>query len=197
MPPEEIEFPDVPEPHHVFDRDCVWFPASVDGKPIGCLITLELLNKRFGLRTFDAEAMLEAFRENKGAIQKIAAHQIENGWIDEESHILLTTRFTRLTVTFDEGLGKWEGRTLVEAAHRMLVEIIGPTAEEVTVEWGNVLRPLPGVRLRIADPSVPFSGTTFLPIKELQEPTLLRVTLAGLWGEVLRARSRQPKFQFG
>ena len=47
--PHEITFPDTPRPFWVFGRDCVAFPAIVDGKTIKCLVSMELLMERFGL----------------------------------------------------------------------------------------------------------------------------------------------------
>jgi hypothetical protein len=197
--PTEIEFPNI-EPTYDFDRDCLSFRARVDSQPVECLVTAELLLARFGARDMTEEAMREAYREHRTEIQDIARSHIANGWIDEEARIFLTTRFTRLSVTFNERLDQWAiGRAAAEAAHQMLTKIIGPNAEEVIVEWDGGER-LPGdllISFRIADPSVPFSVKVSLGPAEWQDRTALNVWLAGNWGAILRARSRKLLVKLG
>src|SRR5262245_49240489 len=170
--PKEILFPEV-EPRYVFERDCLGFRALADGTPVECLVTAELLLARFGAQDWTEDALRQAYREHRATIQAIARNHIANGWIDEEG-LLLTTRFTRLSVTFGERLREWAaGRAKADAAHHMLTEIIGPNAEEVIVEWDADDRP-PGqlsINLRIADPSIPYSVKALLGPREWEDPT--------------------------
>lgn len=191
--PREIVFPEG-EPRYVFERDCLAFPAKVDGQPVECLVTLELLMANFGAEEPSEQAMRKAYREHRAAIQDLARIQIENGWIDEESRVFLTTRFTRLTVTYGERLRSNPNlRASSEAAQRLLTEIIGPNAEEVNVEWDAENRPpdLVLLTLRIMDPSLPYSGKVSLGPKVWQDSTTLSLILGGAWSDLLRARSRR------
>ncbi len=189
----EILFPEV-EPLYVFDRDCLAFRALADGKPVECMATAEFLLARFGAHDVAEGSLRQAYRDHKHDIQEIARNHIANGWIDEEGRIFLTTRFTRLDVTFGGRLNAWDGgRESATAAHRILTEIIGPNAEEVVVEWAGEGHP-PGqlsITLRISDPSIPHSVKLFLGPNEWENETTLRVILAGAWGATLRARSRK------
>jgi hypothetical protein len=197
--PKEIQFAEV-EPRYVFERDWLAFPARVDGKPVECLVTLELLMARFGAREPSEQAMRQAYREHRAAIQAIARNHIENGWSDEESRVFLTTRFTRLRVTFGDGLGEGTvGRNSAEAAHRMLTDMIGPNAEEVSVEWDAEDGPPDQacISLRISDPSLPFSAKRVLAPKVWRDHTALVLLLAGVWGDLLRTRSRKLILQSG
>jgi hypothetical protein len=191
--PKSIEFPDT-EPGYIFERDCLLFRAVVDGKPVDCFVTGELLMVRFGAQAITGDALREAFLERRAEIEGIARNHIENGWIDEDGRILLTTRFTRLDVSFDERLSEWpDGLAGAKVAIRVLTEIIGPNAEEVSVavaESGSS-EPRRSLTLIIADPSLPFSTRTALAPEERQDPITLRILLAGIWGAVLRARSRK------
>ena len=194
-----ILFPEA-DPRYVIERDCLSFPARVDDKPVECLVTLELLMARFGVREPSEQAMRQAYREHRLAIQAIARNHIESGWIDEENRLILTTRFTRLTATFGERFhASVSLRTSAEAAHRMLLAIIGPNAEDVIVEWDVENQPqgLAGLVLRIADPSLFFSGKVVIGPKAWQDPPALSLILGGLWGDVLRARSRKLILQSG
>jgi hypothetical protein len=197
--PNQIDFPEA-DPTYVFERDCLAFPAVVDGKPVLCLITGELLLFRFGAQDMSEEAMRETFQEHRTELQAIARSHIENGWIDDEGRILLTTRFTRLNVTFGETLGKRSALlSAANTAHRLLTEIIGPNAEEVSIVW-DVRGSDPeesAISLQIIDPAIPHSAKVFLEHPERQHPEEFRVNLARLWNSILRARSRTLIFKSG
>jgi hypothetical protein len=175
---QEITFPNV-EPLYVFDRDCLSFRAIVDGLlPVECIVTAELLLSQFGAKSFTEEDMRKAFQEHRAEIQALARTHIENNWINE-GRIFLTTRFTRLNVTYGRDLETVPRfRILVESAHRMLTGIIGPNAETVNVEWSvDQDQPAPGINVRIADPSAPYSVKTFFGPKEMADPDILSVYL--------------------
>lgn len=195
--PVTIDFPDT-EPSYVFQRDCLAFSARMDGKPVECLITFELLLQRFGARGFAEAEAREAFRRHEDEIQDIARHHLEMSWISPEGRVLLTTRFTRLKVSYGPNLCQWaEGKALAEAAFRLLAEVIGPTGGEVSVEWERPSGPFdaPEILLRLADASGSVSAV-FDP-RELKSSSLLRIRLARLWGELLEIRSQKLILQFG
>jgi hypothetical protein len=197
--PLEIRFSD-PDPRYVFDRDCLEFHALVDGKPVQCLVTGELLLARFGARDMTEDSLRQAYREHTAEIQEIARNHIANGWIDEEGRTVLTTRFTRLNVTFSERLNeKADFLALAKTAHRMLTDIIGPYTGTVIVEWDadEVSPGQPSIRLRIVDPSIPYSAKASLHPKEWDNPIFLQLTLARVWTAVLEARSREHIIKAG
>src|SRR5687768_2478160 len=101
---EEIVFPDTPLPSYVFDRDCISFPALLGSKPLECLVTAEFLMTRFHAPDSGKDSLSEAFEKNKDEIHEIARVQIENGWVDEEQRVFITTRFTRLKVKFGRAI---------------------------------------------------------------------------------------------
>src|SRR5207244_2212688 len=89
----EITFPDS-DPRYILDRDCLAFRATVDGKPVECLVTAELLLSEFGAKGMDEAEMRAAYRERKAKIQGLARSHIERGWVDPENRVFLTTRYT-------------------------------------------------------------------------------------------------------
>jgi hypothetical protein len=190
--PSTFVFPDV-EPTYEFDRDCLAFPALADGKAVTCLVTVEFLMARFGAREPSEQAMRQAYREHKEEIQAIARDHIEKGWIDEESRIFLTTRYTRLTVKFTERLLQWPlGRATADVAYRLLLELIGPRAGEVSVEWDREdhAEDLDRMRATIFDPSTSTTEVLHFSASDKDDTSGLRAHLATAWGSVLRMRSR-------
>jgi hypothetical protein len=102
--PKDIQFPEA-EPRYVFERDCLGFRALADGKPVECMVTAELLFSRFKARDMSEEALRQAYREHKATIQGIARRHIENGWIDEENRVFLTSHFSLVPkLLFGNGL---------------------------------------------------------------------------------------------
>jgi hypothetical protein len=196
---KEILFPDR-EPVYLFDRDCLAFRALVEGRPVECMITAELLLSRFGARDMTEGSLREAYRKHRAGIQAIARDHIENGWIDADHRLFLTTRFTRLTVTFDSRLGEWrEGRALAEQAHRVLTELIGPNAETVNVEWAAAeTRPgEAGVLLRLEDPAMSFSVSAAFDAGKQNNAASLGLFLGQVWAGFLRERSRRLSLKSG
>jgi Protein of unknown function (DUF1488) len=195
-----ITFPDV-EPTYVFDRDCLAFTAIANGKSITCLVTGEFLLMHVKSGGMTEEAMSQAFRVHRAEIEDIARTHIENGWIDEENRVLLTTRYTRLSVTFSEQLCNWnEGRVVAEVAHRKLLEIIGPNAEEVTVDWGieEPIHGIPVISVRITDLSLrPYSAKALLDKRQCNDPSDLTLIIAFAWADFLRARSHKLLLKSG
>jgi hypothetical protein len=198
--PLEIVFPDV-EPRYVFERDCLGFRALVDGKPVECLISAELLFSQFDSQEFSEEALRRAFHAHRPIIEAIARSHIENGWIDEAGQVLLTTRYTRLTVTFGDQLQNWPtGMEIVQGLHRMLLQIIGSNAEKVAVEWdvSEHFFADPGITLQLSDPSLPYSEKLHFVNQEWRKPKEFRsIILAGAWAAILRARSRNLVIKSG
>jgi hypothetical protein len=117
-----------------------------------------------------------------------------------EHRLFLTTRFTRLAVTFDNSFGKWpEGRALAEQAHRVLTELIGPNGETVNVEWG-VAETLPGetgIMLRLEDPTMSVSMSAFFGAGKRNDATNLVLFLGNVWASFLRERSRRLTLKSG
>jgi len=190
--PRDITFPET-EPRYDCNRDSLAFDVRVDGKSAVCLVSGEFLMQHFGAREFEESVFQETFAAHRVEIQEIARNHIENGWLDERGCLFLNTRYTRLTVTFGGRLAEWsEGRALAEKAHRILLEIIGPDAETVHVEWITENRtpddPLIGVM--ILNPSTPPPMRVLFHLKDFNNPTALKVDLAFLWNTVLRMRSR-------
>jgi hypothetical protein len=196
MPPTQIEFPDLPPPQYLFERDCVSFPARVDGRPVNCLATMEFLMQNFGLRTLDGDAMLEAYQKDREAIQKIARGFIEAGWIGPDNEVLLTRLFTSLGVSVGAALHEWpEGYRLIQNASRRLTDLIGPTAGQVSIEWDRAEGPqeCPVISLRISNPSGSVAAV-FDP-SEMESSSHMQVRLSRLWGDLLQLQSRKQLHQ--
>jgi hypothetical protein len=154
----------------------------------------------FGARGFTEEEMRAAFESHKSDIQAIAREHIANGWVDQEGCLLLTTRFTRLKITFTEGLkDRKDAYQYAVEANNVLTEIIGPNAETVNVVWdrdapafGSV-----GIVLQISDPSLPFSIKRSLGLAELLPTGVRSMILAGAWGSLLQRRSQKILSRIG
>ena len=146
------------------------------------------------------EVMRKAYQDHRAEIQTIARAHIENGWIDEDNRVFLTTRFTTLTVTFKDNLeGLPGGRAIADSAHRILSGIIGPDAKTVNVDWSaNADAPGQSVlNVQITDPTTGRSAAESFDPKESADPSTLRFRLASLWGDILRERSRVLNLQAG
>jgi hypothetical protein len=198
--PHDIEFPDI-EPRFVFDRDCLAFTARVGGHSVECLVTAEMLMTHFGAQEPSEEEMRAAYREHRAEIQSIARDHIQNGWVDE-SRLFLTTRFTRLKVTFGDRLDERPDlRAMADAAHRILVEIIGPNAKTVEVLWDTeTVRSDPQVLiLRITDPLLPHTQKfkIYPGAKWKEDPLKLHLEVGMSWGRILRMRAQELTIQSG
>lgn len=64
-----VVFPQI-DPQWIFDRDCVVFPAIVDGRAVKCLVTMEALIQNFGAQGRSDEDFLRAFVENRKRIEE-------------------------------------------------------------------------------------------------------------------------------
>jgi len=187
----QISFPAI-EPRYVFERVCLAFPALADGKPIECYVTAELLNAGFGATDFTEKSMREAYTSHRAEVQALAQGHIENGWIDDQNRVFLTTRHTRLSVTYDDDVDKIpRGRDIATSAQRFLTGIIGPNAQAVDVRWvASVERPFAGIYVEISDPVTKYFARGFVGQKETIDGDFNSFHLAKLWSGVLGERSR-------
>jgi hypothetical protein len=86
---KDIEFSDTPG-QYVFNPEGVSFPAWVDGKPVTCFVTEELLMGRFGAPSNSEEDLLTAFEEHKEVLQEEARSLINAGLLSPAGKVLLT-----------------------------------------------------------------------------------------------------------
>ena len=185
---KEIEFPEL-EPVYIADRDCLIFRAIAYDKPVECVVTAGLLMANFGALDIDKESLLKSYQEHKPDIHTLAMNHIENGWIDEEGRVFLTKRFTRLKVTYGDHYDESPAvRSLVDTAHRILLNLIGPNAEKVNVEWSGEEYP-PRISVQIIDPDTLHSSKIFFNAKDSADSNTVSISLARLWSKVLRERS--------
>ena len=159
-----------------------------------CLVSAELLSSEFGAKDMTEEEMRRAFLERKADFQAIVRDRIENGWVDDEDRIFLTTRYTRLLVTFSPELSEWsEGLAVAKEAHSVLLEIIGPNAESVEVQWGKKTKAdgQPVVSVSLKDPKINVTIRTSFSIPLPADPNVQRLRVSRLWSQLLQARSHQ------
>jgi hypothetical protein len=192
--PAEIIFPDI-EPEYIFDRDVLAIRALADGKPVQVMVTAELLMTRFSARDITEEALRDAYRQHKDEIQSIAGNHIKMGWIDEGRRVFLTTRYTRLHVTFDPRFAEWApALDLAKTFHRILTDIIGPNAGEVKVSWnlsGELNQGRPFLEVRVSDASGPPEFWLTFDLSEAATNSLaINVRLAEMWSTLLKHRSQ-------
>lgn len=69
-----------------FDRERVTFPADVDGRRITCGISLEALQDDYGGILHQP---VEAFRQNRSAIEKLAERLIRQHRFESDGSILI------------------------------------------------------------------------------------------------------------
>jgi hypothetical protein len=97
-----------------------------------------------------------------------------------------------MKIIYNDNAKKWaEGYALLEHATARLEEIIGSSADLVTVEWNGMLENgyPPAYRLTLRD----FTGEAqaTLTVQELRSSSYMRVLLHRLWGDVLKVHSDQ------
>ena len=81
-----VSFP--PNENFAFAKDCVEFPAVVDGKRITCSVTKMAMLKRFGRDAVTTDdTMLATFKANREEIEAVATRLIEAA--GSESDILI------------------------------------------------------------------------------------------------------------
>jgi hypothetical protein len=86
-------------------------------------------------------------------------------------------------------------RVLVEEVSRQLIPLIGPFAEEVSVEWDRGEgREHPVITLRISDSSRAVSAV--FEREELARPSHMQRRLARVWGNFLQLRADEHLAQF-
>jgi hypothetical protein len=77
---------------HLPDRDAIEFPATVDGAPVRCLVSAELLIQRFGARSNAPGEVRAAFDDGLVVIEEALRKLIEAGHVDAEGEVVLTTK---------------------------------------------------------------------------------------------------------
>jgi len=132
---EEIVFPETPAPSYVFERDCISFPARLDGKGLECLITAEVLMVRYHAKDPSEQSLFEAFNRFEKEIHEAAREQIQNRWLDE-GKVIITTRFTDLDIKFSDQL-RQEALDRAFHAQRVFNRIIGPRAGNLAMLWSS------------------------------------------------------------
>jgi hypothetical protein len=87
-----IDFPRGKE--HLDDRNCVFFPAIVDGRHVKCVVPsvslMDQLQWQQGNRLSLDMACLQAYRDNTFTFESTARQLIENGAISPSSEVLIT-----------------------------------------------------------------------------------------------------------
>jgi hypothetical protein len=187
---EQIIFPDR-EPYWEFDRDCLSFPAFVDGKRVKCLVTAELLMARFGARIPSQEECKRAYEKHKAEIQDIARSLILAGQVMPNNEVLLTTRVFRLKlVSFGDQLQRdKELFSKAQKATASLEEVVGSSAGMTKAEWdrGEDEGGRPLLILRLSD-WTGWVSAVFHP-RELDSADQMRFRFHRLWGNLLQIRS--------
>ena len=77
---------------HLPDRDAIELPATVDGAPVRCLVTAELLIQRFGARNNTPTEVLGAFNYGLLAIEEALRKLIEASDVDANGEVVLTPK---------------------------------------------------------------------------------------------------------
>src|SRR5688572_22138246 len=86
--PIDVVFPPS-EPKLVIERDCLEFPALVNGKSTRCLVTFELLMERFRARSNAPDEAVRAFNDSRGPIENLAQAQFILGRVTPGSDLVL------------------------------------------------------------------------------------------------------------
>ena len=196
--PKDIFFPEV-IPQWVWDRDCVAFPALVDGKLVRCLITMEALNTHFQARLSE-EDCLRAFEENKKVIHDMARKKILSGEYSPKGEIMIRSDDSGAVheiqqMPFHEPslnnsfLNAWQ----------ILDNIAGEKLKSVTSKWNIV--PNPGgdwtCQLILQDKLSKAASSAIFTSNELKDAASLgvRLKLIRVWGDLLEARAREQHQQ--
>ncbi len=77
---------------HLSDRDAVELPATVDGDPVSCIVSAELLIQRFGARNNTPNEVQGAFNYGLVVIEEALRKLIEAGHVDAQGEVVLTTK---------------------------------------------------------------------------------------------------------
>ena len=204
--PKSIVFPPT-EPYWVFERDCLRFPALVDGVILNCLVSGEALLHHFGAKGLTADEARRAFNIHKPAIQEAAREKIESGEFNTRGEVLLkmtdfTTQTTptpphfperTLRVSYPDELDSNPGlKDLLVHASRILEDKLGRAVPQVAAEWK--LFPVPTgetlVQLTLRDLETKgWVEKLFLPTDLMDEPGI-RYSLFRLWDDLLQEKGR-------
>lgn len=190
--PATVSFPEA-TPSREADREVLSFPAIVDGARIRCLVSDELLWERFSVPWDSDAARLQAFSQHKSELQDLARTAILAGDINTKNEVLLTTRDFRLKeATFGDKL-RDSGKLffLARQASETLERLLRGSAGRVTAQWDKAedAEGRPVVTLRLTDWTGSVTG--LFSARELETPSLLRMRLHRLWGDLLQIRSHQ------
>jgi len=190
-------FPDV-EPFWVFDRDCLAFPAVLDGKTIRCLVTLETLIQNYGAKSPSELEMKRAFGENRAKIHDIARAMINTKQFDEHGEILIRSTSpqllgSELSVKYSDAILKTERlRDIVQAASYRLGYGLGHLPGPVEGSWDfgpGDDRSILELKLKHVETGVTVRDW-FTP-DELVSVNLLKSRFQKTWGDLLRAITRK------
>jgi hypothetical protein len=72
------------------ERDAVAFPATVDGRPLTCLVTAEVLIRWFRARSNQVSEVEPAFARGQDDIEAVARKLIEAGQINAKNEVWIT-----------------------------------------------------------------------------------------------------------
>ncbi len=87
--PKDIRFLDE-ETDFSLPRNCVTFPALVDGTRVLCVVSARLLVEKFRAATEDVGQLKKAYYSGKVAIQEAARQLIEAGKVNDRAELLIT-----------------------------------------------------------------------------------------------------------
>jgi hypothetical protein len=195
--PKSIVFPPV-EPFWIFDRECLAFPAIVDGVTIRCLVNYEALMRNFGAKGPPSQsAAIEAFEKHREVIQRTARKLIEAGQINERKEVLLRSQtqlrsegFLKLVIpdkiTHDSRLGP-----AIDEAITILAETLDDrfwkrfsAAWDFSDETGLF-------QLTLKDDETEATARDWYTLNELKNVDLLRTSFDRLRVDLLRAATRK------
>jgi hypothetical protein len=204
--PKNIAFPPV-QPYWLFERECLRFPALVDGSIITCLVSGEALIQHFSAEAMTADEATRAFNDHRPAIEDAARTKIEAGEFNTRGELLLKiSDFTRQTTTtptrFSEPAlrvsypDKLDGdpvfKDLIVKASRILEDELARALPHVAAEWK--LLPVPTVetlaQLTIRDLETKASVEGLFTRADLKDKAAFRFSLFRLWDDLLQDRGR-------
>jgi len=193
---KNIFFPDV-KPQWDGERDCVVFPALVDGKRVRCDITMEALGKMFRAPlNLNEEGFLRAYEENKSVIYDLARKKILAGEFNFKGEIMIRTDDAGAVHQFDDlPTEDPELRRRLQAVRAILADIAGEKLNSVSLSWEVVRTPDQGwfCQLIVKDSlskSTVVTGFSSQELKDLNS-LALRLQLIRLWGDLLELRTRE------
>jgi Protein of unknown function (DUF1488) len=188
--PTTIVFPKV-EPQWLFEREGVWFPCLVNGNPVKCLVTFELLSERFGAKSFDQHEALRAFREDRPEIEILVEAQIVLGHVPTGGEILLTPESLALKeVTYSEAVLHSGDIPYIKRATAYLSDILGRAAIHVSANWDRTLKD-GRVFYTLDLHGLGFSTAAAFPQEGIDRPSQAYVRIAQLWGNILQQESHR------